>query len=109
MSGRSATNHLGPLALTNVLLPRIKDRVVTVASDMHRLGHLDVDDLNWRRRRYRRWRAYSQSKLANLLFTAELSDGSPLPARQSGRSPPIPGWAATNLQCHTGNPSRAPP
>jgi NAD(P)-dependent dehydrogenase (short-subunit alcohol dehydrogenase family) len=45
---------------------------VTVASGAHRAGRIDFDDLNWERRRYQAWRAYGQSKLANLLFTSEL-------------------------------------
>ena len=47
--------------------------MVTVSSGFHRtVGTIDLDDLNWARRRYRRWAAYSQSKLANLLFALEL-------------------------------------
>src|SRR6478735_4667902 len=66
------TNHLGHFALTNLLLPHITDRVVTVASGAHRAGSISLDDLNWQSRRYQRWPAYQQSKLANLLFTLEL-------------------------------------
>jgi NAD(P)-dependent dehydrogenase (short-subunit alcohol dehydrogenase family) len=70
------TNHLGHFALTARLLPLLLDvpgsRVVTVASQGHRLGHVDLADLNWERRRYLRWPAYFQSKLANLLFAFEL-------------------------------------
>jgi NAD(P)-dependent dehydrogenase (short-subunit alcohol dehydrogenase family) len=66
------TNHLGHFALTNLLLPNVTGRVVTVSSSAYRYGRIDFDDLNWERRRYRAWRAYGQSKLANLLFTAEL-------------------------------------
>ncbi len=66
------TNHLGHFALTGLLLGRISDRVVTVSSDMHNLGVIDLDDLNWQRRKYRRWQAYGQAKLANLLFAYEL-------------------------------------
>src|ERR671927_301612 len=66
------TNHLGHFALTNLLLPRITDRVATVSSPAHRVGKIDLDDLNWERRRYLRWSAYGQSKLANLLFVGEL-------------------------------------
>jgi len=66
------TNHLGHFALTNLLLPRITDRIVTVSSNAHGRGHLDLDDLLWERRPYRSDQAYSDSKLANLVFTIEL-------------------------------------
>ncbi|MCK5757269.1 MAG: SDR family NAD(P)-dependent oxidoreductase, partial [Mycobacterium sp.] len=52
------TNHLGHFALTALLLPKIADRVVTLSSSMHQIGRIDLDDLNWEARRYRRWRAY---------------------------------------------------
>ena len=98
------TNHLGPFALTNLLLPRITDRVVTISSGAHRAGRIDLDDLNWEHRSYRRWDAYGQSKLANLLFTLELqrrltAAGSPVRALAAH-----PGYSATNLQFHYGNP-----
>ncbi|MFI6937925.1 oxidoreductase [Streptomyces sp. NPDC050418] len=67
-----ATNHLGHFALTGLLLDRVRDRVVTVTSGLHHLGRLHPDDLHYAHRRYRRWLAYAQSKLANLLFTYEL-------------------------------------
>ncbi|MFD8781758.1 oxidoreductase [Kitasatospora sp. NPDC059599] len=93
------TNHLGPFALTNLLLPQITDRVVTVASNAHRRPGVDIDfdDLD-SRRSYRPWRAYQQSKLANLLFTRELQRrlteaGSAVTAHAAH-----PGYAATNLQ-----------
>jgi NAD(P)-dependent dehydrogenase (short-subunit alcohol dehydrogenase family) len=97
------TNHLGHFGLTNLLLPHITDRVVTVASGAHRAGRIELDDLNWERRSYNAWRAYGQSKLANLLFTLELERrlteaGSPVRALAAH-----PGWAATGLQGHTGN------
>lgn len=66
------TNHLGHFALTNLLLPRIRERVVTVASLGHRIGTLDFTDLQWQRRPYRPNAAYAQSKPANPLFAAEL-------------------------------------
>jgi NAD(P)-dependent dehydrogenase (short-subunit alcohol dehydrogenase family) len=66
------TNHLGHFALTNLLLPHITDRIVTVSSNAHARGRLDLDDLNWQTRPYRTSQAYSDSKLANLLFTFEL-------------------------------------
>jgi NAD(P)-dependent dehydrogenase (short-subunit alcohol dehydrogenase family) len=91
------TNHLGHFALTNLLLPRIRERVVTVASTGHRGGRIDLDDLNWERRPYRPLAAYRQSKLANLLFTAELHRrltevGSPVRSTAAH-----PGIATTNL------------
>src|SRR5918994_4228200 len=97
------TNHLGPFALTNLLLPQITERVVTVSSGAHRFGNLELDDLNWQRRSYQPWRAYGQTKLANLLFTLELerrleADGSRVRAYAAH-----PGYAATNLQGRTGN------
>jgi NAD(P)-dependent dehydrogenase (short-subunit alcohol dehydrogenase family) len=97
------TNHLGHFALTNLLLPQVTDRVVTVSSSAHRMGRIDFDDLNWERRPYRGWRAYGQSKLANLLFTADLqrrlvATGSAVEANAAH-----PGYAATNLQFHSGS------
>ena len=44
------TNHLGHFALTNLLLPKLTDRVVTVSSEMHRIGRISLDDLNWQTR-----------------------------------------------------------
>ncbi len=97
------TNHLGHFALTNLLLPKITDRVVTVSSQMHLFGWISLDDLNWKSRPYSAWLAYGQSKLANLLFTLELqrrldATGSPLNAHAAH-----PGYSATNLQGQTGN------
>jgi NAD(P)-dependent dehydrogenase (short-subunit alcohol dehydrogenase family) len=97
------TNHLGHFALTNLLLPNVTGRVVTVSSGAHRSGRIDFDDLNWERRKYRAWSAYGQSKLANLLFTRELQRrlteaGSPVLSMAAH-----PGYAATNLQSHSGN------
>lgn len=65
-------NHLGHFALTDLLLPHVTHRVVTVSSQAERGARLDLDDLNWERRPYASGRAYNDSKLANLLFTAEL-------------------------------------
>jgi NAD(P)-dependent dehydrogenase (short-subunit alcohol dehydrogenase family) len=66
------TNHLGHFALTNLLLPHITDRIVSVSSHLHAGGRLDLDDLNWQSRPYQSSQAYSDSKLANVLFTFEL-------------------------------------
>jgi NAD(P)-dependent dehydrogenase (short-subunit alcohol dehydrogenase family) len=97
------TNHLGHFALTNLLLGHVTGRVVTVSSSAHRFGAIDFDDLQWERRPYKAWRAYGQSKLANLLFTAELQRkligvGSSIKATAAH-----PGYAATNLQFHSEN------
>ena len=72
MNCRSAPTTSALFALTDLLLPHITSRVVTVSSQLHRRGRLDPDDLNWQRRRYRSLQAYCDSKLANLLFTLEL-------------------------------------
>lgn len=94
------TNHLGHFALTGRLLPALirasASRVVTVSSQAHRMGRMNFADLMGEQR-YRPWAAYGQSKLANLLFTAELQ-------RQAGEHgtglralAAHPGFAATNL------------
>jgi NAD(P)-dependent dehydrogenase (short-subunit alcohol dehydrogenase family) len=96
-----ATNHLGHYVLTGRLLPVLRrataPRVVTVSSNMHRMGRNDWSDPNWERRRYLRWPAYGQSKLANLLFTRELARR----AQEAGSSlvavAAHPGNSATHL------------
>ena len=92
------TNHLGHFALTNLLLPHLTDRVVTVASGAHRGGSISLDDLNWQRRKYRPWSAYQQSKLANLLFTLELQRRLSAAGSDVRAIAAHPGYAATNLQ-----------
>lgn len=95
------TNHLGHFALTNLLLDRITDRVVTVSSVAHRIGKIDLADPNFEQRRYDRWLAYGQSKLANLMFAFELQ------RRLAGEGAAVisvaahPGYAATELMSHT--------
>jgi NAD(P)-dependent dehydrogenase (short-subunit alcohol dehydrogenase family) len=96
------TNHLGHFALANLLLPQITDRIVTVTSDLHKIGKIKVDDLNWETRAYKPLAAYCQSKLANVLFTAELQrrltrSGSAVRAVAAH-----PGVAETNLISHVG-------
>ena len=97
------TNHLGHFALTNLLLPRITDRVVTVSSMMHLLGWVNLNDLNWKSRPYLAWPAYGQSKLANLLFTKELQRRLDAGGSQVRALVAHPGYSATNLQGQTGN------
>ncbi|HEY5197168.1 MAG TPA: oxidoreductase [Solirubrobacteraceae bacterium] len=92
------TNHLGHFALTNLLIGQITGRVVTVSSTGHRMGRIDFDDLNWERRPYKAWRAYGQSKLANLLFTAELQRRLTAAGSSVLATAAHPGYAATNLQ-----------
>jgi NAD(P)-dependent dehydrogenase (short-subunit alcohol dehydrogenase family) len=95
------TNHLGHFALTAHLLDLLRAtpgaRVVNVSSGAHRAGWIRFDDLQWQQG-YRKWLAYGQSKLANLLFTYELQ------RRLAAANVAVmsvachPGYAATNLQ-----------
>ncbi|MFD6159082.1 oxidoreductase [Nocardia sp. NPDC060256] len=95
------TNHLGHFALTGLLLGKISERIVTVGSGAHIIGKIDLDDLNWERRKYQRWPAYGQAKLANLMFARELHRR--LTAAGSSRISVAahPGYAATELMSHT--------
>jgi NAD(P)-dependent dehydrogenase (short-subunit alcohol dehydrogenase family) len=95
------TNHLGHFALTGLLVDLVTStpasRIVNVASSAHKMGRMRFDDLMGERR-YEKWSAYGQSKLANLLFTAELQR-----RLTAVRAPTIavaahPGWSATHLQ-----------
>jgi NAD(P)-dependent dehydrogenase (short-subunit alcohol dehydrogenase family) len=96
------TNHLGHFALTNLLLPHITDRVVTLTSNLASGGKIDLDDLNWEHRPYKASQAYSDSKQANILFTDELQRR----LSKSGSSirgiSAHPGVAKTNLISHAG-------
>jgi protochlorophyllide reductase len=105
-----AVNHLGHFALTRALLPLLwrspGARVVSVSSGAHYFGRIAFDDLQ-AERRYDRWQAYSQSKLANVMFTLELQRRLEAEADQRGVGVgdglPIalaahPGFARTNLQ-----------
>lgn len=95
------TNHLGHFALTGLLLERLLAtpgaRVVTVSSTAHRIGRIRFDDLHWERG-YRRWGAYGQSKLANLLFAYELQRKFEAKGASAISVACHPGWAATELQ-----------
>lgn len=95
------TNHLGHFALTGLLLElvlrRIGARVVTISSGMHRIGRIRFEDLQWERG-YRKWAAYGQSKLANLLFAYELQRRLDTAKAAVISVACHPGYAATNLQ-----------
>jgi NAD(P)-dependent dehydrogenase (short-subunit alcohol dehydrogenase family) len=95
------TNHLGHFALTGLLLPALlradAGRVVNTSSQMHRIGSMRWDDLQWDRR-YMKWPAYGQSKLANLLFTFELDRRAKLAGTSVVSVAAHPGYAATHLQ-----------
>lgn len=96
------TNHLGHFALTGLLLPQLMAnpsgaRIVNVSSMGHRAGRLDLRDPNYDARRYQRWGAYFQSKLANLLFTAELQRRLVAAGSTAWTVAAHPGSAATDL------------
>jgi NAD(P)-dependent dehydrogenase (short-subunit alcohol dehydrogenase family) len=95
------TNHLGHFAFTDgvlgALLAAPDPRVVTLASIAHRQGLIVLDDLNFHHRRYGRMAAYSQSKLANLLYGAELARRSEAAGVALKSVIAHPGVAATNL------------
>jgi NAD(P)-dependent dehydrogenase (short-subunit alcohol dehydrogenase family) len=95
------TNHLGHFALTNLLLPKLTDRVVAIASMMHVLGRINLNDLNWKSRPYLAWPAYGQSKLANLLFAKELQRRLDAAGSQVKALVAHPGYSATELQSHS--------
>ncbi len=96
------TNHLGHFALTGLLLDKLQAapgaRVVNVASLAHRAARrFDPDDLNFQRRRYQKWQAYANSKLANLLFTCELQRRLEKSRARAIAVAAHPGYTATNL------------
>jgi NAD(P)-dependent dehydrogenase (short-subunit alcohol dehydrogenase family) len=95
-------NHLGHFALANLLLPHVTGRIVSLSAYAARFGKIDFDDLNWERRKYSRNRAYAASKLAVLLFTAELQRR--LTAAGSGvlATAAHPGAAVTNAIKNSG-------
>ncbi|HLL55205.1 MAG TPA: SDR family oxidoreductase [Myxococcaceae bacterium] len=72
-----ALNHLGYFLLTHELLDVLKAstpaRIINLASEAQRGGHIDFDDLHFERRKYSSWGAYMQSKLANVMFTYDLA------------------------------------
>ncbi len=95
-----ATNHFGHFALTGLVLPLLLrapgSRVVTVSSMLHRMARFDLADLQ-SERRYIRWRAYANSKLANLLFTYEFQRRLEATGASTLAVAAHPGWARSNL------------
>jgi NAD(P)-dependent dehydrogenase (short-subunit alcohol dehydrogenase family) len=95
------TNHLGHFALAARLIGALEGRedarVVTLSSGMHKVGRIDFDDLQ-STRRYNRWRAYSQSKLADLMFALELDRRLRAAGSEVKSVAAHPGYSATNLQ-----------
>lgn len=100
------TNHLGHFALTAQLIDLLKQtensRIVNVSSAAHKYGNINLDDLNWEKRKYKAWTAYGDSKIANLYFTYELQNH----LAKNGNHPIVtaahPGWTSTDLQRHSG-------
>jgi NAD(P)-dependent dehydrogenase (short-subunit alcohol dehydrogenase family) len=95
------TNHLGHFALTGLLLGEMRERddarVVTVSSTAHKFGRISFDNLDGERH-YFRWRAYGQSKLANILFARELDRRLRAAGSNVKSLAAHPGYASTNLQ-----------
>ncbi len=92
-----ATNLLGPFALTNLLLPRVRSHIINVGSDAHQMAKLRLDDLELRHHKWTRIGAYAQSKLTVMLWGLELdrrlrAAGSPIVSQLTH-----PGWVASNL------------
>ncbi|MBN1448687.1 MAG: SDR family NAD(P)-dependent oxidoreductase [Bacteroidetes bacterium] len=98
-------NHLGHFALTGLLFDMLLrtpgSRVVTVSSGAHKMGKIDLDDLNWQRRRYRKWQAYGDSKIANLYFTLALQRRFAASDSDTIAVAAHPGVAMTELQRHS--------
>lgn len=100
------TNHLGHFALTLQLLPIIENtpnsRIVNVSSSAHKYGNINFEDFTWENRKYKAWRAYGDSKIANLYFTNELGKRLANSDKQVLVTSAHPGWTATELQRHSG-------
>ena len=107
-----ATNHLGHFALTGLLLDRVvtteRSRIVTVSSHMHRTGRLRLEDVAGIASRHT-WVSYGTSKLANLLFSAELSRRLEAAGLSTLAVAAHPGWARSNLAANGAALERQPP
>jgi NAD(P)-dependent dehydrogenase (short-subunit alcohol dehydrogenase family) len=99
------TNHFGHFALTGFLIDLLKatpkSRIVNVSSMAHKTGNINFDDLNWEKRKYKKWSAYGDSKIANLYFTFALQKKLEHENSHVIVAAAHPGWTATKLQRHT--------
>ena len=100
------TNHLGHFALTGQLLELLINtksaRIVNVSSSAHKTGSINFDDLNWEKRGYSGWKAYGDSKIANIYFTRELDKKLKENHLDLITTASHPGWTATELQRNSG-------
>ena len=100
------TNHLGHFALTLQLIDLIKatpeSRIVNVSSMAHKAGHINFNDLHWKKRKYKKWSAYGDSKISNLYFIFALQKRLEQENSHVIVAAAHPGWTATKLQRHAG-------
>lgn len=90
------TNLLGPFALTNLLLPKVRAQIINVGSDAHRSATLHLDDLHLRRHKWTRLGAYAQSSSRSCCGGSSWTAGCARPHRRSSHSSPTPaGWPPT--------------
>lgn len=96
-----ATNYLGAFALTGHLLPHFKKdvptRIVNVCSLAHRMGKLNIDNLNWEATEYDQWKAYANSKVAMMSHTLELNRRLQAAGSKTIALGAHPGFANTNI------------
>lgn len=95
-----ATNYLGPFALTNLLMPHMRDRVIVLSSQLHRVGRVRIDDLNAERRRYNELGAYADSKVDVLMMALELQRKLAASGSSVRSIVAHPGIATTSLASH---------
>ena len=100
------TNHLGPFALTGLLMPLLMStknaRIVSTSSVAHNQGDIDFTDINWEKRKYNTSKAYGDSKLANLYFSYELNRKIENTASRTKVITAHPGGTKTDLARHSG-------
>lgn len=92
-----ATNLLGPFALTNLLLPRVRSQIITVGSEAHKRATLRLDDLHLRRAKWTVMGAYMRSKLAVMLWGLELDRRLRVAGSTVTSQLTDPGWVSSNI------------